>query len=112
VYDTSREAIRRFAAGRSVAIWDSIEFNLRFNRNERFAVTLTVGAGGNAVMHSRPVNEGETVTGNYFIGTEIMIKAVPNPGERVDFWWVDGLFHYGNHITLSSDATVFLFFVK
>jgi hypothetical protein len=106
----SREAIRRFARGRPDAVYSSIRANLGYDRNDRFTVSLTASIGGGAVMNSRPVGELQTVEGNYFTGTEIIISARPHIGYTVDYWTVNGVPLYGDAVTVGDDVNVTLYF--
>jgi hypothetical protein len=102
----SRDAIRRFAVDRPQVMLRSIEHNLGFNRNNRYSVTLTVEENGSAMMHSRPVAAGQTVTGNYFANTQIKITAIPHAGYTVNEWLVNGARRTGDSITVDRSATV------
>jgi hypothetical protein len=110
----SRDAIRRFAEDRPFYILHSAQAHLGVDVNRRFAVTLTVGTGGGAVMNTRPVAEGRQATGNYFAGTSITLTALPHPGYRIDYWTVNGIDVHdtGGGITVKGDADVSLFFVR
>jgi len=102
----NRDAIRRFAQYRPDFIFHSIHTNLGFHPSDRFAVTLTVGNGGTAIMNARPVAEGQTVTGHYFTRTTIRITALPRQGYAVDYWLVDGTRVEGDSVEVNRDSVV------
>ncbi|MCL2499518.1 MAG: CotH kinase family protein [Defluviitaleaceae bacterium] len=106
----SRDAIRRFAEDRPYAIFASIRTNLGFDADNRYTVTLTTGEGGGAMMNTRIVTEGQTVTGNYFEGTQIKITAQPRAGYAVDGWLINGVRHEGVYITVHYGAEIALYF--
>ncbi|MCL2603862.1 MAG: CotH kinase family protein [Defluviitaleaceae bacterium] len=106
----SRDAIRRFAEDRPYAIFASIHTNLGFDPNDRYAVTLTTNAGGGAMMNTRILTEGQTVTGNYFEGTQIKITAQPHAGYAVDYWLINGARHEGTYVTVHYNAEIVLYF--
>jgi len=106
----SHEAIRRFAHIRPNYIYLSIFNNLGFNWEHRFSITTSTGAGGAAVMNSRPVEELQMVTGNYFAGTSIRIMARPNAGYEVEYWLVNGAQLFGDYIIVSEESNVFVNF--
>jgi hypothetical protein len=108
----SRAAIRRFVQLRPATMYTSINTNLGFAQNRRFAVALTTGENGGAVMHSRTVGEASTVTGNYFTGTEIAITAKPNPGYVTDYWTVNGVRREGESVRVTAASTVRVSFKK
>lgn len=111
VEEYSREAIRRFAHARPDVILESVYNNLGFHRDERFTVTLAVNTGGTAIMNSRPVPGDETVAGNYFYGTSVRIKAIPNDGYTFGYFLVDGIRNTSEVITVSEDVHVELNFL-
>ncbi|MCL1883042.1 MAG: CotH kinase family protein [Defluviitaleaceae bacterium] len=102
----SQEAIRRFARARPNVMLTSVQTNLGFNQNNRFAVNLTTSSGGGAMMNSRPVPESSSVTGNYFANTSIRITAIPNPGFEIDHWMVGSTRHTSNTRTIIADSDV------
>jgi len=108
--NNSRNAIRRFAQDRPAFMYASIYSNLGFNRSNKFSINITTTAGGGAIMNSRPVTELQSVTGNYFTGTQINITARPYPGYIIDHWMVNGIRQYGNIITLSDNSDIVLYF--
>jgi hypothetical protein len=107
----SRDAIRRFAYDRPNVMLQSIHTNLGFHWNERFAVTLTTHANGGAIMNTRIVGENETVTVNYFDGTQIKITAQPNDGYEINYWLVNGVRIDGEeYVTVHRNSAVEVYF--
>jgi hypothetical protein len=108
----SRNLIRDFARNRPQVMFNSIGNNLGFNQDERFVVNFTTMSGGGALMHSRPVEELQQVTGNYFYGTAIEIAAKPYPGYAIDYWLVNGTRFTDDTLLINRDSTVELFFKR
>jgi hypothetical protein len=108
----SRDTIRDFAKERPAVINKSVNDNLGFNRARMYAVSLTTGAGGGATLNSRPVNESQTLTANYYANTSVKITAHPYPGFVVDAWSVNGDRQTGNAVTVSEKADVTLTFKR
>jgi hypothetical protein len=106
----SRESIRIFANGRPNVILNSVQTHLGVNRNQRFAVTVTATENGGARMNARPVGASQTVTGNYFQGTQIKISAVPEKDYAIDFWTVNGERREGDFIFVGANSNVVAYF--
>jgi len=79
------------------------------------ATNFTNSSNGEAVMNTRPVKSGQSVTGNYYTATTINITAKPFPGYIVESWTVDGDSQPGtdiagagnwNKITVNAGADV------
>jgi hypothetical protein len=82
--ENSNRQIRNFLERRPAEKLRHIESELGFRQSDRSAVTFINGNGGNAVMNTRPVGEGQTVVGNYYNGTSITITAQPFAGYTAD----------------------------
>jgi hypothetical protein len=107
----SRDAIRKYARERPEAMYRHIQTSLGFEKENRYAVNLTVTGHGEAVMNSRPVTD--KATGNYYMETSIKIIARPYPGFMVDFWEVNGVNKgAGKTVTIDGEATVNLQFKR
>jgi hypothetical protein len=91
-------------------MYNSIHNNLGFHWDSRYAVTVTVNTGGSALMNTRIAAEGQTVTVNYFTGTQIKITAQPHGGYTVDYWLVNGERREGDFITVRETAEVAVYF--
>jgi hypothetical protein len=104
--DRSHGQIRDFLRNRPNAKLNHIESELGLRASDRSRLTFTNGNGGDAVMHTRPVAEGQTVTGNYYNNTTVIITAKPYTGYAVDYWTVDGERRNGDSVTVSISSAV------
>jgi hypothetical protein len=105
---SDRERIRRFALIRPEVMLHSVRQNLGYRENSRVPLNLTVGTGGSAMMNSRPIAPGQTVTANYYANTYIKITAQPESGYAVDEWWVDGVRVAGDYVVVDLYVDAFV----